>query len=86
MYSILSLQRSIDEELVIPVQAQCVGCPQPAPLTDPTILEIADFAIKEYDRTAEEDDLHIILRLVKAHTQVGMVKEMLHVTHTSDRR
>ncbi|XP_068226750.1 uncharacterized protein [Palaemon carinicauda] len=63
-------RRSVDEELVVPVRAPCLGCPQPAPLNDATILEIADFALKEYDRTADEDDLHMILRLVKAQTQV----------------
>ncbi|XP_045600215.2 uncharacterized protein [Procambarus clarkii] len=63
-------KRSVDEELVVPVQAPCLGCPQPAPLNDPTILEIADFALKEYDRTADDEDLHLVLRLIKAQTQV----------------
>lgn len=63
-------RRSVEEELVVPVRAPCLGCPQPAPLNDPIILDIADFALKEYDRTADEDDLHMILRLVKAQTQV----------------
>ncbi|XP_037786056.1 uncharacterized protein LOC119581949 isoform X1 [Penaeus monodon] len=63
-------RRSVDEELVVPVRAPCLGCPQAAPLNDPTILEIADFALKEYDRASNEDELHMILRLVKAQTQV----------------
>ncbi|XP_042217810.1 uncharacterized protein LOC121863290 isoform X2 [Homarus americanus] len=63
-------KRSVEEELVIPVRYPCAGCPQPAPLNDPTILEIADFALKEYDRNADEEELHLVLRLLKAHTQV----------------
>lgn len=63
-------RRAVDEELVIPVRAPCLGCPQPAPLNDPTIMEIADFALKEFDRTSDEDELHLISRLVKAQTQV----------------
>ncbi|XP_069942203.1 uncharacterized protein [Cherax quadricarinatus] len=64
-------KRGVEEELVVPVQAPCLGCPQPAPLNDPTIMEIADFALKEYDRTAtDEEDLHLVLRLIKAQTQV----------------
>lgn len=63
-------KRSVEEELVVPVRAPCLGCPKPAPLNDPTIMEIADFALKEYDRTADEDELHLILRLIKAQTQV----------------
>ncbi|XP_071547242.1 uncharacterized protein [Panulirus ornatus] len=63
-------KRSVEEELVVPVHASCLGCPQPAPLNDPIILEIADYALKEYDRTADEDELHLVLRLIKAQTQV----------------
>lgn len=69
---LLIFQRSVDEELVVPVRAPCLGCPQAAPLNDPTILEIADFALKEYDRASNEDELHMILRLVKAQTQVRL--------------
>ena len=64
-------QRNVEEELVVPVAASCSGCPHPTPLNDPTVLEVADFAIKEYDRTSsDEDNLHIILQLIKAHSQV----------------
>ncbi|KAK8381965.1 hypothetical protein O3P69_015165 [Scylla paramamosain] len=64
-------KRNVEEELVVPVVASCSGCPHPAPLNDPTVLEVADFAIKEYDRTSsDEDNLHIILQLIKAHSQV----------------
>ena len=56
---------------MVPVAAPCSGCPHPAPLNDPTILEVADFALKEYDRTSsDEDSLHIIMRLIKAYSQV----------------
>ncbi|CAL4075557.1 unnamed protein product [Meganyctiphanes norvegica] len=63
-------KREVQEELVIPVRAPCLGCPQAAPLSDPTILEIADFALTEYDRTSNDDDLHMVLKLIKAQTQV----------------
>lgn len=64
-------QRNVEEELVVPVAAPCSGCPHPAPLNDPTILEVADFALREYDRTFSDDDsLHIIVRLIKAYSQV----------------
>lgn len=70
LYNFL-LQQNVEEELVVPVVAPCSGCPHTAPLNDPTILEVADFALKEYDRTStDEDNLHIILRLIKAHSQV----------------
>ncbi|XP_076055509.1 uncharacterized protein LOC143033843 [Oratosquilla oratoria] len=60
----------VEEELVIPVQVPCLGCPQPAPMSDPTILEVADFALKEYDRLSDDEELHMIVRLIKAQTQV----------------
>lgn len=64
-------KRNVDEELVVPVAAPCSGCPHPAPLNDPTILEVADFALKEYDRNySDEDSLHVIVQLVKAYSQV----------------
>lgn len=64
-------RKNAEEELVVPVVAPCSGCPHPAPLNDPTILEVADFALREYDRTStDEDNLHILLRLIKAHSQV----------------
>ncbi|KAK7028035.1 hypothetical protein SK128_006390 [Halocaridina rubra] len=63
-------RRSVEEELVVPVRAPCLGCPQSAPLNDPTIMEISDFALKEFDRTSDEDELHMISRLIKAQTQV----------------
>lgn len=56
---------------MVPVAAPCSGCPHPAPLNDPTILEVADFALKEYDRNySDEDSLHVIVQLVKAYSQV----------------
>ncbi|KAG0711296.1 Cystatin [Chionoecetes opilio] len=64
-------KRNVGEELVVPVATPCSGCPHPAPLNDPTILEVADFALREYDRTSsDEDSLHIIVRLIKAYSQV----------------
>lgn len=70
IYIFLSAQ-NVEEELVVPVVAPCSGCPHPAPLNDPTILEVADFALREYDRTStDEDNLHILLRLIKAQSQV----------------
>lgn len=63
-------KESVGEELVVPVRAVCMGCPQTVSLNDPSVLKAADFAVIEYDRTSDERELHSMIRLHKAHTQV----------------
>ncbi|RXG61060.1 Multicystatin [Armadillidium vulgare] len=63
-------KKAVDEELVVPVKAVCMGCPQPVSLNDPSILRVAEFAVIEYDKISDERELHTIRRLHKAHTQV----------------
>lgn len=61
---------SAHPEVVMPIDTQCAGCPHPVPLNDPSVLAVAEFAVIEYDRRSDEDELHTLVRLIRAHSQV----------------